>query len=224
MKARDLGVVLVLTAGVAGAAQQGVPAEQLLPLERRSTPLLVTQGPEEGERLRTQLQPVSGASDRWRLSIPEVGVVYLQRRPDGALVIPRIDVSAEHKRIIYDQPVQLLPATIRPGQGHRMQTEARIVDTRDGSVRRGRVVHEAAPPSRETLRLPSGEAEAYVVEARQEIELDAATVTLSVAGGFRAGQGLVYGDARYRVDKPLMFGSSSRHTVELAQAPTGRDG
>lgn len=207
----------LIAVGLAQAADKAVPASELMPLQERSRQFLVTEGDNSGEMVRVGLEPVAGGGNEWLLRMEKVGNVYLTIRDDGAIMVSRIDLEVLDQQISYAQPVLLLPATVTPGEEFDSQTTANIVDTKDGTTREGRVDHRLDPARRTIFQLPLGAVGAYRIEANQTISLDMATVTLRLEGGFARDRGLVYGDIRYTIDKPLFFGSSSQQTVKLAE-------
>lgn len=214
---RLVAVWLLTTSALAGAQEPSIPVAELFPLEQRSKPFVVTEGPEKGSRVQVTLTPLPEATDVWRLRMPSIGDVHLTQGPDGALLIQRIDIAAQHRRIIYDEPVRLLPAEVAPDERFSTRTSAQVIDTQTGEVLRGTVDHTVEPASRETYRLPAGKMEAFTVTAQQHIDLGNASVDLRLEGGLARNQGVIYGNVRYEIDKPLWFGSTSRHTVELAE-------
>lgn len=220
--ARMLMAALML-AGPVQAQDVPVEAGELLPLEPRSREFLITAGDRRGEQVRVRLQPSAQDADEWWLSLGRIGRVQLKRTPPGKLVVTQIDLTEAHKRVVYAEPVLLMPARLGPGDVYRAETTARVIDTEENTVRRGRVHHRLEPARRTTLHLPIGTLRGYELRARQVIELDLASVTVELEGGLRRGQGLIYGHVRYSIDKPLFFGSSARHTLELAEplAPGG---
>jgi hypothetical protein len=223
MKAKCFIFACLAATGVSAVAKETpIPATELMPLESGTSSFLITQGLNKGQRVQVTLQRTRGSAGEWLLTMERVGEVYLIRRPDGELLVSRIDLTAEHQRIVYDRPVRLLPASVAPGDRQVVQTTARITNTRENTTRRGQVTHRVDPARRTTFELPAGAMQAYLVEANQTIQLDMATVTLRLEGGFAQNRGLIYGNVRYSIDKPLFFGSTTQQTVELAEQSNQR--
>lgn len=217
MTIKHVVVGWVMAAGLANAADTAVTSSELMPLQQRSRQFLVTEGDNSGETVRVALEPVAGGNSEWLLRMEKVAKVFLRERADGAIMVSRIDLDALDKQIIYERPVLLLPAKVAPSEKFDSQTSAKIVDTKNDTTREGRVEHRLDPARRSIFHLPVGPVKAYRIEANQTITLDLATVTLRLEGGFARNQGLVYGDVRYTVDKPLFFGSTDQQTIELAE-------
>lgn len=211
-----LAASLFLPPVAIAAVSQAPSVDELLPLQSRQRTFVITDGENEGQRLPLVLERAQRAGE-WRLSIQGLNTLYLKRGPADRILLSRIDIPDANKAIVYYDPLPLLPADATAAESED-QSPVDVFNLETGKKTASGTARQHIDRVRETtFHLPVGPTSGYLVEARQTVDLGDTTVRLNVDSGFVPGQGMVYRRLNYKIDAPLMFGSSSSRTVELAE-------
>lgn len=201
----------------AGAADAAPTPQQLLPLEPSERVFRIAGGDGQ-EEAPLVMAPLEEEADGWRLSLEGYNDVYLKRTEAG-IAITQVRIEEENKRIVFDEPVPLLPDELVPGEERQVHTQVRVYDLASGEhTHTGEVQHRLTARGPERFELPAGHMEGYRVELRQTMKFDLATLQVRLDTGYVPDQGIVQRRLNYEVKVlGLPFAESSR-TAELAQA------
>jgi hypothetical protein len=217
-----MGVGLALTSGALAQADGGFGdprATDLMPLEVHEQRFRITQGKAAGTETKLIMEPVQNAArGDWRLALEGFNEIYLQQTPDGGIAISQITIHTSNRRIVFGEPVPLLPARMNPGEAQHMQTMAYIYDAKTGEqTYSGPVEHQLIPRGRTRFALPIGEVSGFEVEMKQKVSLRLANVYLKLQAGFVPGEGMVRRRMELTVKKLGLFGSTNVTVSELAE-------
>jgi hypothetical protein len=216
-----LGTALTATAAVAqqSGGMENPQAADLLSLEAHERQFRVTEGASAGKETTLALAPVADAPRaEWRLELEGFNELYLTQTGDGGIALTQIRIAEQNKRIVFDEPVTLLPAQLQAGETYSMQTTARIYDTQTGEqTRSGSVQHQVTPVGPTRFDLPQGQTQGYLVRMQQTVDLDKADIKLDLEAGFVPGAGMVHRRLEYAIEKLGLFGDTTSRTAVLAE-------
>jgi hypothetical protein len=211
-------LVLLLTASLPNEAVKTLTAEQLWTLKQRTKEFKITEGPEEGKRVKMTLRSDKDNEKRWILCFGDLAVLHLERREAGDLWLHRIEIPLHDKRIDYKQPVTLIPAQIRPSLALIEKTEASVIDMKTGGVvHTGPLRHHLKEIYLSTFYTPAGTYKGFKIEIHEHLSLTFAELYLDFAVGFAPKHGIVYVYLNYTLDRMRFFGSTETHIAKLAE-------
>ena len=200
-----------------------IQAERLFPLE----PWVRTFEMVDGERLGEQLllalrQAEPEEPGEWVLEFGDLDTIYVQVDDEGSIELVRFDLPAEGFAVIYDPPVRLLPAEIRPHLRIEEESTVRVYDLETGELEHtGKAMHMVKFASRSRFVSDVGEWEGYLIPIEQAIDLPRAHIRIDLAGGYVPNIGLVYRRMDY-TREPIflgLFGKTERRAAVLAEEP-----
>ncbi|MFW6033042.1 MAG: hypothetical protein ACOCTI_06695 [Phycisphaeraceae bacterium] len=221
-----VGLLILAGWSVAGGQSPGaeeavtaVQAEKLLPLRERTRPFRVIDGEQLDERLPLALRPTRGGEPgEWVLEFSDLNTLYLAVAADNAVEIVRLDLPEEDLAVVYEPPVRLLPAELRPQGQQEERSEVRVYGLESGEHEHtGEVRHKLHPPSRSRFRTDRGSMAGYLVRIEQQIDLPMTQVRLDLAAGYVSEFGMVYRRVDYTRETAGLFGETLRRAAVLAE-------
>lgn len=230
VRAAACGALLALCLAGSAVAQDGPPAPRehieaatLMPLQERHRQFRITEGANEGQRVRQSLTRTDDG-EQWELLLEGYNRLYLERNPRGDLMLTRIDLIDQNKAVVYHPPVTMLPATVAAGTSLREQGRAVIYNLETNErTRTGSVTHQLERIAHSRFYTPAGEYTGYLAEVEHTIDTDLANVTVRMEVGYVPQEGIVARRLRYTVEKLGFFGSTTTRTAKLAE-PLWGDG
>lgn len=199
-----------------------IRAEHLFPLEAWTRSFEMIDGDRAGEQLPLVLrQPDPDEPGEWVLEFDNLDTIYLQTDAQGDIEMVRFDLPAETFSVVYDPPVRLLPAEIRPHVRIEEESTAHVYDLETGELEHtGEVTHKVKFASRSRFASDVGEWEGYLIPIEHEIDLPRAHVRIDLAGGYVPELGVVYRRMDYTREAFLgLFGNTERRAAVLADDP-----
>lgn len=192
-------------------------AVDLLPLQAREQAFRITEGKAAGTATKLVTEQARGAAgEQWRLALDGFNETLLQQMPDGSIAISEITLHTKNQRIVFAEPVPLLPARMSPGQVERAQTTAYIYDAKTGDLdHSGPVEHQLTSRGPTRFDLAGGAAHGFEIEMRQDVDLSLADVDLNLTAGFVPGEGMVRRRIALTVKKLGLFGDTNVTVSEL---------
>lgn len=200
-----------------------IQAEDLFPLEPWARRFKMVDGERVGEQLSLALREADpDEPGEWVLEFGDLDTLYMQADEEGNIELVRFDLAAEDFAVVYDPPVRLLPAEIRPHLRIEEESTVRVYDLESGELEHtGEVTHRVKFASRSRFVSDVGEWEGYLIPIEQEIDLPQAQVRIDLAGGYVPDLGLVYRRMDY-TREPIflgLFGKTERRAAVLAEEP-----
>lgn len=205
-----------------GAKAAALRAEHLFPLASWTRRFEMIDGERVGEQLPLVLRrPDPDEPGEWVLEFDDLDTIYLQTNVRGDIEMVRFDLPAEAFSVVYDPPVRLLPAEIRPHIRIEEESTAYVYDLETGDLEHtGEVTHKVKFASRSRFTSDVGEWEGYLIPIEHEIDLPRAYVRIDLAGGYVPELGVVYRRMDYTREAFLgLFGNTERRAAILAEDP-----
>ncbi len=203
--------------------RESLDGQSLLPLEASSRPMAVTDGDGEGRALELEITqaPDDGASAaRWEIRMGDLNTVAVHRNDAGDVMIDSLEIVDKGMRVMYDPPVPLLRADLRPERENVVESHARILDAASGELKyEGPVRHAINLVTSATLQLPAGRTDVTYVGIHHIIDLDNAKIDAALEQGYKAGVGIVYRRLRTTIEKPMWMGSTVVRAIEATELP-----
>ncbi|MEX2672439.1 MAG: hypothetical protein WD294_10050 [Phycisphaeraceae bacterium] len=204
---------------VPAMAGEAVRAEHLLPLQVRERTFRVIDGERLDERLPLELRRTRGEEPgEWVLEFSDLNTLYLSVHPEGALTIVRLDLPSEDFAVVYDPPVRMLPAEIRPHEQIVERSTVRVYSLETGELEHtGNVEHKVLFASRSRLTTDVGVWDGYLIPIEHKIDIPWADVRLDLAGGYVPEVGIVYRRMEYTRTSIGLFGETVRRAAVLSE-------
>ncbi len=212
------GATLAETSAPPASTVQKIEAGELFPLVPGKSTFEVVDGDGEGRQVVLELSSADGEG-RWEVRFGDYNILHLSELRDGSVLLTGLDVLTQGQTVQYEPPVVLLPNRIVPDQTWSASGRASVVNRETQEVvHTGEYQHRIMPITRERYATPAGDYEGFLVQIEQSIDLEAqAVIRLWLDLGFFPGKGLVKRSMKFVVDKPLLFGSTTRRTAELVR-------
>ena len=200
---------------------EAVRAEHLLPLNERTRTFRVIDGEQLDEHLPLALRRTQDDEPgEWVLEFSDLNTLYLSVNPQGHVMLVRLDLPSDDMAVVYDPPVRLIPAEIRPHERIEEQGAVRVYDLHTGNLEHeGHVEHKVQFASRSRFATDVGVWDGYLIPIEQDIDLPWADVQLELAGGYVPEVGIVYRRMYYTRTVAVFFGETRRRAAVLAEDP-----
>jgi hypothetical protein len=199
-----LAAVLALLGGCGTAATHtslGPPytpaerasADDLMPLPRpdRGTAVVrVTDHKGEQHDQPDTIDPIGPG--RWRMQVAGFWIVDVKREPDGTVSILREVELDEARRVEYDPPLPLLPASLTFDNPIEHITEARVYDHDNGTLQsQGTCTAVYRLLGSKIISLPGAEVNAIILQTDRRFDLPWVQVDLHILAAYVPGEGVV---------------------------------
>ncbi len=139
----------------------------------------------------TDIYPGAGA-EVWRMSVAGFWVVDVMREPTGGVSILREVESAESRRVEYDPPLPLLPASLTIDSPVEYVGQVRVYDHNSGALQsRGTCTATYRLLGSKQIALPGREVRAAMVQTVRRLDLPLVQVDIHILAAYVPGEGSV---------------------------------
>lgn len=166
-----------------------INARDLMLVETTGTTFRITKGENLGATTQFSLKR---QGDSWRAKLTGQNTVQMSVTAEGSIIANHEDDLENTVRVHYAPPLLLMPARLAMGQPAEGQSDVKIINLLDGTVRtRGRCRYRIELAGRQIVSTPAGQFDAFVVKTRREMDLGIANASITWRSAYVPGKGRV---------------------------------
>jgi hypothetical protein len=185
--------------------QREVTMKELMPLNAWQKQFKITEGKDRGKVVPLVMHHVQ-SQDRSNLVFGDYGGIVMIKDSRGGLAMERLDLFKSRSYIIYEPALPVLPPDLTLARSIRHQARFNMYDARTGRLKRsGQATHLVKQVSHSRFATPAGDIDGYYIDLDHVMDMQFATLHITLGLGCRLDDGPVYGSGQYTLTKLGIF-------------------